>query len=114
MSTWEKLAQKVASGFDPNKTRIEVELTPGQRIRRVKRRPGRPRTRGAVKYGHYAGWQPEKGGRGRPRCRKRGCQRQLRRDQPLACCASHQEEVIAEAKDILQRAAEALLTVGGD
>src|SRR4051812_40226079 len=80
---------------------VRVELTPGARLHPAKRAPGRPRTTG-IRWAHYAGYNPDKGGR--PRCALPGCNRKLKRDQRLACCPQHEDAVIAEAKAILEMA----------
>ena len=95
---WKDLLEAVAAGQP-----VQIELSPGQRIVRPKRRRGRPRVRGAAPWAHYAGYRPEKGVR--PKCAKRGCSKRLRREQRLACCPEHEEYAVGEAKSMLEKAA---------
>jgi hypothetical protein len=81
---------------------VQVTLAPGHRVEQPKRsRCGRPRTIGPVRFGHYAAYDETTGGR--PRCALPGCSRYLKRSQPVACCADHEEKVVAWAKRILAR-----------
>lgn len=62
--------------------------------------PGRPvellpEERG---FRHYAGFMF---GRSRPRCKRRGCRKFLKRDQPLACSDECKREMIEEARWVL-------------
>jgi hypothetical protein len=52
-----------------------------------------------VGFSHYAGWQSTKGGR--PRCRARGCQKYLRREQQFACSPEHERQAIREREAAL-------------
>lgn len=79
---------------------VQVSL-PAEARAPSRRRPGRPRTRGATRFGHYAGYRPEKGGR--PKCALRGCARQLRRDQRLGCCPDHEAKAVADALGIVAK-----------
>lgn len=82
---------------------VAVSLTPGAQIKRPKRRVGRPCTRGPARFGHYAGYVPEEGGR--PRCAFVGCGKHLRRDQKVACCAEHEKLAVEAARRLIARAA---------
>jgi hypothetical protein len=87
---WSKLHELAQSGKGPR-----VALSPGQEIRRPKRRRGRPRVRGATKFGHYLGYRSEKGTR--PKCSRRGCTVQLRVGQPCACSPACLKQAVADA-----------------
>jgi len=92
--TWRELLEAAQAG-----KATKVLLTPGQRIVRPKRRPGRPRVRGATAFGHYAGYDPAKGGR--PRCARRGCGKRLKRDERFACSPEHAQQAIDQARTVL-------------
>lgn len=79
---------------------IRVELTPGARIMRPRRAKGRPRTRGANRWAHFAGYR----GKGRPKCALRGCTRYLRIKDRLCCSPEHEAKVVAAAKAMLTKA----------
>src|SRR5579863_6374693 len=89
---------------------VNVLLSPGQRIRRTKKRVGRPRLI-YIGWSHYAGWDPAKGTR--PVCARRGCRRRLKRDQPFACSRECAERAMAEAADVLVRGQAALAAFHG-
>ena len=94
---WSKLIEAA----NENKA-VQISISPGARIRRQRRpKAGRPRTRGPVWFGDYAGYDPTEGGR--PYCYLRGCSKNLRKDQPVACCPEHEAAVVKEAEEILRK-----------
>ena len=94
--------QELYNAAQANKA-VVVSLTPGAQIKRPKRRPGRPCTRGTTRYGHYAGYVPEEGGR--PRCACVGCGKHLRKDQKVACCPEHEQLAVEASRRLLARVA---------
>lgn len=95
---WRKLLDAASEG-----KAIQVSVPPGARIKRQRRpKAGRPRTRGPLLFGDYAGYDPAQGGR--PYCFFRGCNKNLKKDQPIACCPEHEALVVQEAEEILRKA----------
>jgi hypothetical protein len=91
---WRSISEAAAGG-----NTVQVALTPGHKIVTPKRSPGRPRTIGPVRFGHYVGYDETRGGR--PRCKLPGCNRYLRRDQSVGCCDDHIKRVQADAERTL-------------
>lgn len=95
MSTWERIIEGAAQGP------LQVKLPAAVRVPRPRKTRGRPRVRGATLFGHYAGYKEEEGGR--PRCRKSGCSRWLKKHQLFGCSESHEREVIDNARAVLNK-----------
>jgi len=64
---------------------------------------GRPKTRNADDCHHISAFVFDKKPKrfSRPYCRARGCNKLLREDQLLVCCAEHKEMLVHEAKWVL-------------
>lgn len=80
---------------------VQVTVSPGMRINKVKRNRGRPRVRGVLQYGHYAGYILERGGR--PKCYLRGCKKRLKVNQCVACCVEHENKIKIEISQIMEK-----------
>lgn len=77
---------------------VLITLDEAQEVHRPKRR-GRPRRIGPITYDHYAG------ARGlalnRPRCKAKGCDTFLKRDQPLFCSDECSHQTVNECLMVL-------------
>lgn len=92
---------------------VQITLSPGHAVNRSKSLSGRPRVRGPALFGHYAGYDVNRGGR--PKCKLKGCSNYLRRNQAVACCPAHKARLLAQAKAVLALAdAEDKAEIGND
>lgn len=97
MDVWKELINAARK----NKA-VDIALSPGAQIRRTRRpRPGRPRILRAARWGHYAGYDPNKGTR--PRCAYPGCTVYLKRNQAVGCSDAHTSAVVDASRAILER-----------
>ncbi len=93
---WTQVKEMVDEGKCP-----EITLFEEQEIKPVKLGRGRPPNLPEEKYfRHYLGraFRPDVV---RPRCYRKGCNNQLRRDQPVACSDFCEQQIILEAEMIL-------------
>lgn len=96
-NVWETLAE----AGEANQV-VQVGLTPALQVVAPKLPRGRPRSRPILPWSDYADYDPQKASR--PRCTLKGCRRELRKDQKVACCPEHLEAVVDHAKTLLRRA----------
>jgi len=89
MTFWDKLT---GSPFRADIT--SAKRKPSKRVRVIR----------ASRWSNYEGFDPDRGSR--PRCKAKGCQKHLRRDQRLACCEAHEKQVLS-AFAALKRLVEA-------
>lgn len=93
---WDEVNKRLAE----SKQGVQIKLNPTDRVVDVQRPRGRPPLHKHFPYENFKSFDP-KNPRRRPRCRARGCNNFLRKDQRFACSDACRAEVIIAAKTVL-------------